>query len=121
MERDRRKYPRANIRVKGTITIDGAPVSVITRNISRTGMLLDASDPISEFTIIGITLELPNAEETVKVNCEGVIVRVQPGFEPDLPYSLAVHFVETGGISEEKISAFVDNALTGGNQEVTAF
>jgi c-di-GMP-binding flagellar brake protein YcgR len=115
MERDRRKYPRVKIRVKGTITVDGDPVSVITRNISRTGMLLDASDPIGEFTVIGIILELPDTEETIKVNCEGVIVRVQPGFEPDLPYSLAVHFVETEGISEEKISAFVDKALTGEN------
>ena len=114
MDRERRKYPRADIRVNGTLSVDGVPVSVVTRNISRSGMLLDASDAIDEFTIIGIILELPVSGEMVKVDCEGVIVRVRPGFEPDLPYSLAVHFVDAEGNSGELIGEFVDKALSDG-------
>lgn len=112
MERDRRKYPRADIRVNGTLSVDGVLVSVVTRNLSRSGMLLDASNTIDEFTVIGITFELPVSGETVKVDCEGVIVRVEPGYEPDFPYSLAVHFVEERGNSGEIIGAFVDRSLS---------
>ncbi|MCP4231590.1 MAG: PilZ domain-containing protein [bacterium] len=113
MKRERRKYPRADIRANATITVGGRDISVVTRNISRCGMLLAASDPIDEFTVIALSLELPYLNDTVSVNCEGVIVRVQMGFEPDYPYSLAVHFVELEEATGDRISAYVDDALSG--------
>jgi hypothetical protein len=113
MERERRKYPRANVRVNAVISVDNKPISVVTRNISRSGMLLETTDSIDEFTVIAVTLELPFSEETVRINCEGVIVRIQPGQEPGFPYSLAVHFVEIDEPSGDIISKFVDMALTG--------
>ena len=112
MERERRKYPRADVRTNAVISVDGKPISVVTRNISRCGMLMETSAAIDEFTVIAVTLELPFSDEAVKVNCEGVVVRIQPGQEPDYPYSLAVHFVEVEEATGDRISAYVDNALS---------
>jgi len=113
MERERRKYSRADIRVNATITVDGQDISVTTKNISRSGMLLDATDPIEEFTVIAVTLELPYLNGEIKINCEGVIVRAAMGFESAFPYSLAVHFIDIEEASGDEISAYVDSALSG--------
>ena len=111
MKNERRKYPRADVQVDATITFDGRDISVVTRNISRCGMLLGASAAIDEFTVIAVSLELPHSDGTIRVNCEGVIVRVQIDFEDDYPYSLAVHFVEVEEAIGDKISAYVDSVM----------
>ncbi len=93
---DRRSYPRAELSVRGVLLADdGHEIEISSINISESGMLIVAREPVEEFTLISAVIRLPgpdNGEEDKEVYCEGIVVRIEYHTPSEFPYRLAVHF-----------------------------
>jgi c-di-GMP-binding flagellar brake protein YcgR len=94
--RERRRYPRAEISLNGVIIgDDDREIEITSLNISESGMLIAAKEPLDEFTIISAVMRLPgpdNGREALEVYCEGVVVRIEYDNASEYPYRIAVHF-----------------------------
>lgn len=94
--RERRKHLRAKISLNGVLVgEDGREIEISSVNISESGMLIAAREPVEEFTVVSAVLRLPgpdNGEEEVEVYCESVVVRIEYDSGSEFPYRLAVHF-----------------------------
>jgi hypothetical protein len=93
---ERRRYPRAEISLNGVLVSGGdKEVEIESINISESGMLIGAKEPLDEFTIISAVMRLSgpgNGREDVEVYCEGVVVRIEYDNASEYPYHIAVHF-----------------------------
>ncbi|UCE26256.1 MAG: PilZ domain-containing protein [Candidatus Coatesbacteria bacterium] len=93
---ERRRYPRAEISLNGVIIgDDDREIEMKSLNISESGVLIAAREPLDEFTVISAVMRLPgpdNGKEALEVYCEGVVVRIEYDNASDYPYRIAVHF-----------------------------
>lgn len=94
--KERRRYSRAKISLNGVIIgDDDREIEITSVNISESGMLIAAKEPLDEFTIISAVMRLPgpdNGREALEVYCEGVVVRIEYDNASEYPYRIAVHF-----------------------------
>lgn len=93
---ERRRYPRSEISLNGVIIgDDDREIEITSVNISESGMLIAAKEPLDEFTLISAVMRLPgpdNGREALEVYCEGVVVRIEYDNASEYPYRIAVHF-----------------------------
>ncbi|MBU1625762.1 PilZ domain-containing protein [bacterium] len=106
MVKERRKFPRK--RIKESLKLDSSEskqeglIEAQTIDISKTGASCILSKYIPPFTKLKMMLSIPdtNSEINEQIECESVIVRVEPAitFDEEKKYKVALYFVD---ITEE--------------------
>lgn len=111
---ERRRYPRAEISLNGVlIAEDKREIEITSVNISESGMLITAREPLEEFTVISTVMRLSgpdNGREGMEVYCEGVVVRIEYDNSSEYPYRIAVHFSRFDSDAREAIRDMVRRA-----------
>ena len=110
-EAERRRDPRydRNLRVHvGGSSADGLRAESI--NISSRGLYCKVPRYVHPFSKLNVALDLPFVSSGVaKVECEGVVVRVEP--EAEMPglneYRLAIYFLNLERHAADAIHAFL--------------
>jgi len=98
MVNERRKAPRANIKERLKIDSSGKDqadvIEAQTLNISKTGALCIINKYIPPFTKLRMTIPLKSgdSENPQSIECESVIVRVEP--DDGSQYKIALYFVD---------------------------
>ena len=115
---ERRRYPRAAIDYRAILqtTADGL-VKLRARNISASGLFIDAEKKLTEFTEVSLDVHLPAVCEVrpLSFKCAGVIVRVDVNEgRDDWPFSAAIHFTDIDTVHRAAISAYVEAILAKG-------
>jgi c-di-GMP-binding flagellar brake protein YcgR len=115
--KERRRYPRAEISLNGVLVGEGdKEVEITSVNISESGMLIAAKEPLDEFTIVSAVIRLSgpdNGREDVEVYCEGVVVRIEYDNASEYPYRIAVHFSRLDPEARAAIREMVQRAGEG--------
>jgi c-di-GMP-binding flagellar brake protein YcgR len=108
---ERRRYPRAEISLNGVLVGgDNREIEITSVNVSESGMLITAREPLEEFTVISAVMRLPgpdNGREGTEVYCEGVVVRIEYDNASECPYRIAVHFSRLDSDAREAIRDMV--------------
>lgn len=112
--KERRRYPRAEMSLNGVIIgDDDREIEITSVNISESGMLIAAKEPLDEFTIISAVIRLPgpdNGREALEVYCEGVVVRIESDNASEYPYRIAVHFSRLDHEARAAVREIVESA-----------
>jgi len=113
---ERRRAPRADIKVPLKIKRATDVIVASTKNISASGayIVLDTFVPLN--TKLGVTLLIPKAGrgQLKKVHCHGIVVRNQPerkgGAAPH--YSMAIFFTDIDQGDQRALSDYVKHRLS---------
>lgn len=115
-EMERREYPRAKADLSLKIET-GAVIESKVRNISCSGIHCQIKCPVQLMSKVVIALLLPSlagkkSGNFDKIDCEGVVVRIQKVAERDeILYNTAVFFTNLDKKDKEKIAHFVEHKL----------
>jgi hypothetical protein len=93
---------------------DGEAVQLRARNISASGIYLDADRRLAEFTEVSLVVRLPAVGNlpAAQFQCAGVIVRVEERAEGAAwPFGVAVHFTGITDLHRTAIIAYVEAVL----------
>jgi|SRR5579872_5080859 len=104
---ERRRYPRFTTWLPLRITavggkIEPTPLTLLTQNISKTGLCFPAPDRIEPGQVIHVEVTLSGAgpgRQDICISNQGFIVRIEPGRKPGW-YKLAAAFDEPGSGSK---------------------
>lgn len=105
---ERRNAPRAVADFPVKLSADAGAQPAVLQNISQTGLCCHFPEPLTEMTLVGIDLELPNGAAKVK----GVVVRCDKLTDVEPPtYEAAIYFTEVEPGTRHAIDAFVQSTL----------
>ena len=116
---ERRRAPRADIKVPLKIKRASDVIEASTKNISASGAycMLDKFVPLN--TKLGVTLLMPKEErggrgQLKKVQCHGIVVRNQPEREGGAAphYSMAIFFTDIDQRDKRELSDYVQHRLS---------
>ena len=115
MVEERRKAPRKLLSESLKLDSFGGQVGELiearTIDISKTGALCILNKYIPPFTKLKMMLTLPDSEDrgVEKIECESVIVRVEPAINPDEEkrYRVAIYFVDFSEDDRVKLDNFL--------------
>lgn len=101
-QKERRRFSRVDARLAGGLHEPLKKVSentIITRNISESGLYCDCEVPFEVFTIVQLRLLVsfpkPSKGKTQEIIFEGIVVRcVEDGHDSSMPYAIAIHFLD---------------------------
>lgn len=114
---ERRQAPRAAERVPLSITDGSFDVQAETKDLSASGACCVVSQFIPLMTKVTLQLVVLNGGRQVRVQCTGVIVRVEPIGEPAHPrYNVAIFFTDLSDSDRGAISRFVRERLAASTQ-----
>ncbi|MCM8783782.1 MAG: PilZ domain-containing protein [Candidatus Omnitrophica bacterium] len=113
--KDRRKYPRLEKKLPIKAFGETFDFYTETMNIGAGGVLFYLDNPIPIATKLKITLVLPSKKEKkdIKIDCEGVVVRIQENLTVTGQgrYYMAIMFTEISPENRAKINQFVNEQL----------
>lgn len=100
--KERRRFSRVDARLVGGLhePLKKVPENtIITRNISESGLYCDCEVPFEVFTIVQLRLLVsfpkPSKGKTQEIICEGIVVRcAEDGHDSSMPYAIAIHFLD---------------------------
>ena len=75
---DRRRAPRVDTNLPVTVTGQGKPFLVQTKNLSATGAYCTFRQFVSPMTKLGVRLEIAGSASPRAIRCDGIVVRVDP-------------------------------------------
>ena len=112
---ERRRAPRVAERLPVAITEAGAQLTAETQNLSTSGAYCSMDRFIAPMTKLELTLDVPDGASYTKVQCQGVVVRVEPAIgTPDHGrYHVAIFFTELSQRGRSAIARFVQQRLSG--------
>ena len=111
--RERRKYPRVEKKLPIKAFGETFDFYTETMNIGAGGVLCYLENPIPIATKLKITLILPFKDGDKRIDCEGVVVRIQENLKVTGPnrYYIAIMFTDISPEDREKINQFVNEQL----------
>ena len=116
MVEDRRKAPRKkvskNLRLDSIVDHPNGLIEAQTIDISKTGALCMLNNYIPPFTKLMMILPLPHdrgVDEEEKIECESVVVRVEPAITTDEEnkYKVALFFTNINDKDKEKLDNYL--------------
>ena len=114
MTRERRKVPRIAERVVMAVTDAGTALAAESRNLSTSGVYCTLDRFLAPMSKVQLQFELPNGGRTSKVQCTGVVVRVEPvvASADRGRFNTAIFFTELSDRNRSTISRFVRQRLS---------
>ncbi|MGE4357150.1 MAG: PilZ domain-containing protein [Candidatus Omnitrophota bacterium] len=113
--KERRKYPRVEKKLPIKAFGETFDFYTETMNIGAGGVLFYLDNPIPIATKLKITLVLPSRKEKmdIRIDCEGVVVRIQENLNVTGPgrYYMAIMFTDISAEDRNKIIHFVNEQL----------
>lgn len=112
--RERRGAPRAAERVLVAVTDAGAVLQTETKNISASGAYCTLDRFVAPMTKLQLAFELPQGSRRVKIQCAGVVVRIEPvvATVDRGMYNVAIFFTELAERDRSAIARFVRERLS---------
>ena len=113
MAQERRGARRVVERVSIGLADGGFAVTAETKNLSATGVYCSVDQFIAPMTKLQLEFELPEGSRQVKIQCRGVVVRVQPAIvSPERGrYDIAIFFSDLSEQHRSAIERFVGQRL----------
>ncbi len=115
LNQERRSYPRIEKDIPLKIRSGEYDIVTKTKNICSAGAYCSVSRYLEPLTKLKIVLLLPLQKDkkiiTKKVECEGVVVRVEGPFPGPKHYDIAIFFSDINKSEIKKISEYVDGHL----------
>jgi len=113
--RERRKYPRLNMKSEFNLKISDEESTAALRiiNISASGIYCQSSRPVSLFREIEVSLKLPGVLNII--TCIGVVVRCEK-VKGKEKYNLAIFFNDIPPKDKNTLSEYIEKKLARENQ-----
>ncbi|MBI3083337.1 MAG: PilZ domain-containing protein [Candidatus Omnitrophica bacterium] len=113
MSHERRRAPRVPERVPLAITAAEAVVEAETKNLSASGVYCALERFIAPMTKLQLAFELPQGDRPARIECSGVVVRVEPIITSvdRARYNTAIFFTDLVERDRMAISQFVRRRL----------
>ncbi len=122
MKKEFPKERRKNVRVDKNVplkifSIDKYDTILETKNISASGAYCGLDFKIPEMTKLQVTLLIPSSDkiQAKKVNCEGVVVRVEKKSHND-KYNVAIYFSKINKSDKKFIEQYVRHHISKENR-----
>lgn len=80
---ERRKHPRARIRIPISVRSAEGGRGCYSTNVSRSGVCCLMAEPIPLFTRVSVALRAAQSGETAELECEGIVVRQEEVETPE--------------------------------------
>lgn len=114
--KERRKAERvdAQISLQVHLPLSDAPTDVETINVSSAGMYFRSPHYVEPMTKLELAFDVPvGGEELGAIQCEGIVVRVQPELPDDAVdgYEIGVFFTTIDAQSQENLEDYVEARL----------
>ena len=112
--RERRKVPRIAERVVMAVTDAGTALAAESHNLSTSGVYCTLDRFLAPMSKVQLQFELPNGARTSKVQCTGVVVRVEPvvASADRGRFNTAIFFTELSDRNRSTISRFVRQRMS---------
>ena len=112
--RERRRQPRIAERVVMDVTDAGTALTAESHNLSTAGVYCTLDRFLAPMSKVQLRFELPNGGRTAKVQCAGVVVRVEPlvANADRGRFNTAIFFTDLSDRSRSMISRFVRQRLS---------
>jgi len=112
--RERRKVPRVAERVVMAVTDAGTALTAESHNLSTSGVYCTLDRFLAPMSKVQLQFELPNGARTAKVQCTGVVVRVEPvvASADRGRFNTAIFFTELSDRNRSTITQFVRQRLS---------
>ena len=104
----RRRTPRASLRIEVTCVFGGVPLFAITTKLSAAGCFVETETPVPEHAAVDLTLHLSDGPEPAKAS--GRVVQVQRRQDDTLGF--AVEFDGLDDVTRARITNLVERATT---------
>jgi len=114
--KERRKSPRINKVLSVKLSDSEFDILTETKNISATGAYCPVSKPLELMTKLRLVLLIPikkNRTKTIKkINCEGVVVRLESTKDKDkYPYRAGIFFNQINDQDKKALRFYIQSAL----------
>jgi len=112
--KERRRAKRISAQLSITISAGPGEAQGETLNISTNGVYFRSPYFIEPLTKVELTLMIPHDGKEQPVNCNGIVVRVEPEREtPDVDsYNIAVFFTSLPKQSEKILASYIMSKLS---------
>ncbi len=111
---ERRRAPRLNTRLPLSLGDRAGELLTTTHNLSASGAYCTVRKFLAPMTKLQVRLELPGDHRPVPIECQGVVVRVEPP-EPvsrRSTYRVAIFFNDLSERNRDGLAQFVQARLT---------
>ncbi|MFC1594500.1 PilZ domain-containing protein [Candidatus Omnitrophota bacterium] len=117
VRQERRRGPRIEKDIPLKLRIGEYDIVTSTSNLSSVGAYCCVGRYLEPLTKLKIMLLLPQPKDnkkvaTRKVECEGVVVRIEGPFDNPPQYNVAIFFSDIDKAEAKKISEFVNHHLS---------
>ena len=104
----------AQLSLQVVLPLADSPTSVETINVSNAGMYFRSPSFVEPMTKLELAFDLPiGADELASVECEGIVVRIQPEVpDPEADgYEVAVFFTTIDEKSHHNLERYLESRL----------
>lgn len=113
---ERRTYPRVTKKLPLKVKANSFDIAAETKNISSSGVYCQVNKYVELMTKVAIILLLPlklknNKIVTRKLNCEGVVVRVEKSKDAEGRFNLAIFFNNIKKADTAAITRYVNSHI----------
>lgn len=112
-QKERRVAPRVDERIPVSLTDAGTELSTTTLNLSASGAYCVLDHFIAPMSKLEVRFELPQGTRRIRIQCTGVVVRVDPMVAEGqrASYRTAIFFTELAERDRGRIGRFVTQRL----------